>query len=83
MAERQKELEEFEKKKHSNKSNASIAHSDEGEEITEGILAKITEGQVQDDSDTAQIAPITLSENLGGFNEVIQEGLPTARMFLN
>lgn len=79
MADRQKELEEFDKKKNTNKLDESSEGS-EHDEITEGISPQVTDGQFKDDSDTAVIADIKLSENLGGFNNVIEEGLPTARM---
>lgn len=79
MAERQKELEEFEKKKKSGEKKSTVEESDEEEMPTEGFWPRLTDGQFKDDSDVAKIADIKLSENLGGFNNIIEEGLPSAR----
>ncbi|CAF0755497.1 unnamed protein product [Brachionus calyciflorus] len=78
MAERQKELEEFEKKKQSGEKRSNDDESDQEDVPTEGFWPRLTDGQFKDDSDIANIADIKLSENLGGFNSIIQEGLPTA-----
>jgi hypothetical protein len=79
MAQRQKELEEYERlhPKVDNPDNQS--NSSDEDKITEGIAPQNTDGQFKDDSDTANISAIKLSENLGGFNTVIEEGGPTAR----
>ena len=79
MAQRQKELEEF-NRLHPKNPNKAHESDDEGEKITEGIAPQMTDGQFKDDSDTANIADIKLSENLGGFNTVIEEGGPTSRI---
>ena len=81
MAQRQKELEEYERlhPKADNPDNHS--NSSDEDKITEGIAPQNTDGQFKDDSDTANIADIKLSENLGGFNSVIEEGGPTARIY--
>jgi hypothetical protein len=78
MEERKRELEEYERlhPKNTSKTNDS---SDDEEQIKEGILPKILDGQFKDDSDTANVADIKLSENLGGFNSIIKEGGPTSR----
>ena len=47
--------------------------------LKKGIAPQNTDGQFKDDSDTANIAGIKLSDNLGSFNEEIEEGGPTAR----
>lgn len=79
MAERQKELEELEKKKKSGEKKSCADDSDQEEVPTEGFWPRLTDGQFKDDSDVAKIADVKLSENLGGFNDIIQEGLPSAR----
>lgn len=82
MAQKQKELEEYERlHPKAKKSGDSDSQSDENQ-VTEGILALITDGQFKDDSDVANVADIKLSENLGGFNSVVEEGGPTSRMTL-
>lgn len=77
MANRQRELEEY-NRLHP-KSNLMREESDVGEKITEGILPQLTDGQFKDDSDLAPIASIKLGENLGQFNDIVQEGGPTSR----
>lgn len=79
MAERQKELEEMDKKKKSGEKKSCAEDSDQEDIPTEGFWPRLTDGQFKDDSDVAKISNIKLSENLGGFNDIIQEGLPTAR----
>jgi hypothetical protein len=79
MEERKRELEEYERLHPKNTSKANESSDDE-EQIKEGILPKILDGQFKDDSDIANVADIKLSENLGGFNSIIKEGGPTSRM---
>jgi hypothetical protein len=86
MAEKLKELEEYERL-HPKKEVAGAADSElvsSGEVVpTEGFWSRLTDGQFQDDSEVANISAIRLSENLGGFNDVIREGLPVARKMFN
>ena len=81
MAQRQKELEEYEKLHPKTENTDNQSNSSDEDKITEGIAPQNTDGQFKDDSDTANIADIKLSENLGGFNNVIEEGGPTARIY--
>jgi hypothetical protein len=78
MAKRQAELDEY-NRLHPKSDALEREDSDVAEGPTEGISPQLTDGQFKDDSDTAQIAGIKLGDNLGQFNDVIEEGLPTSR----
>jgi hypothetical protein len=80
MAQRQKELEEYERLHPKTDNPDNQSNSSDEDKITEGIAPQNTDGQFKDDSDTANISAIKLSENLGGFNTIIEEGGPTARI---
>ena len=79
MAEKQRELEEYERLHPKVANNDNQSESSDGDKITEGIAPQNTDGQFKDDSDTANVADIKLSDNLGGYNSMIEEGGPTAR----
>lgn len=82
MAEKKKELEEYERLHPIKEKDDNESEDSSKPDVTEGIWARITDGFFQDDSDTAAVAQIKLSENLGGYNEIIREGLPNARKLI-
>jgi hypothetical protein len=81
MADKLKELAEYERLHPKVKREEGDNVSEESGEVVpdEGVWSRLTDGQFQDDSEVANVSAIKLSENLGGFNDVIREGLPVAR----